>query len=66
MTAPADLTSPTGATRLYPIIGDPIKYVESPTRLSRTLHERGHDGICVPMQVPEDDLATHELLLVWR
>jgi len=25
-----------GATRLFPIIGDPIKYVESPMRLTRT------------------------------
>lgn len=43
---------PTGASRLYPIIGDPIKYVESPVWLTTTFSERGHDGICVPMQVP--------------
>jgi shikimate dehydrogenase len=47
-----------GATRLFPIIGDPIKYVESPMRLTRTFHERGYNGICVPMQVPADDLDT--------
>jgi shikimate dehydrogenase len=41
-----------GATRLFPIIGDPVKYVESPVRLTRTFAERGHNGICVPMQVP--------------
>jgi shikimate dehydrogenase len=58
MAEPSDLTHPTGATRLYPIIGDPIKYVESPTRLTRTLHARGHDGVCIPMQVPGDDLAS--------
>ena len=45
MAEPSDLTYPTGATRLYPILGDPIKYVESPTRLTRTLHARDHDGI---------------------
>ena len=45
-----------GATRLFPIIGDPIKYVESPMRLTRTFAERGYNGICVPMQVPADDL----------
>ena len=45
-----------GATRLFPIIGDPIKYVESPQRLTRTFAERGYNGICVPMQVPADDL----------
>ena len=50
------MSSPTGATRLFPIIGDPIKYVESPTRLTYTLHERDHDGICIPMQVSGDDL----------
>jgi shikimate dehydrogenase len=47
-----------GATRLFPIIGDPIKYVESPQRLTRTFEKRGYNGICVPMQVPEADLDT--------
>jgi shikimate dehydrogenase len=41
-----------GASGLFPIIGDPIKYVESPIWLTRTLGERGHNGICVPMQTP--------------
>ena len=45
-----------GATRLFPIIGDPIKYVESPQRLTRTFGERGYNGICVPVQVSTDDL----------
>ncbi|BAK33515.1 putative dehydrogenase [Microlunatus phosphovorus NM-1] len=45
-----------GATRLFPIIGDPIKYVESPVRLTRTFGERGYHGICVPMQVSAEDL----------
>ena len=45
-----------GATRLFPIIGDPIKYVESPMRLTRTFEDRGYNGICVPMQVAADDL----------
>jgi shikimate dehydrogenase len=47
-----------GASRLFPIIGDPIKYVESPRRLTRTFGERGYNGICVPMQVPEGHLGT--------
>ena len=47
-----------GAARLFPIIGDPIKYVESPMRLTRTFGERDYNGICVPMQVPADDLDT--------
>ena len=45
-----------GATRLFPIIGDPIKYVESPMRLTHTFQERDYNGICVPMQVGADDL----------
>ena len=40
-----------GTTRLFPIIGDPVKYAESPVRLTRTFGERGHNGVCIPMQV---------------
>jgi shikimate dehydrogenase len=46
-----------GATRLYPIIGDPITYAESPARMTRTFEQRGHDGICVPFQVPQNALG---------
>lgn len=49
-------SSPTGASRLFPIIGDPVKYVESPTWLTNTFAGRGHDALCVPMQVPEGAL----------
>lgn len=49
-------TPVSGASRLFPIIGDPIKYVESPVWLTNTLAERSHDGLCVPMQVPEGAL----------
>ncbi len=45
-----------GATRLYPIIGDPIEYVESPVRLTRTFAARGHNGVCVPIRVPAGKL----------
>jgi shikimate dehydrogenase len=45
-----------GATRLFPIIGDPIRYVESPLRLTRTFGARDYNGMCVPMQVPADDV----------
>ncbi len=41
-----------GATRLFPIIGDPVRYTESPARLTRSFGARGHDAVCVPMQVP--------------
>jgi shikimate dehydrogenase len=42
-----------GASRLFPIIGDPIRYVESPVWLTNTFAGRGRNGICVPMQVPD-------------
>lgn len=45
-----------GATRLFPIIGDPVKYVQSPVWLTRTFGERGHNGICIPMEVPDEAL----------
>jgi shikimate dehydrogenase len=45
-----------GETRLFPIIGDPIAYVESPDRFSRTLAEREFVGLCVPLHVPASRL----------
>jgi shikimate dehydrogenase len=45
-----------GTTRLYPIIGDPIRYVESPARLTRTFEEREQNAICVPLHVTSEDL----------
>jgi len=46
-----------GESRLFPIIGDPIKYAESPVRLTSTFAERGHNGVCIPMQVGGEGLA---------
>ena len=45
-----------GETRLFPIIGDPIIYVKIPPRLTKGLEARGHNGVCIPMQVPQADL----------
>lgn len=50
---PAQLT---GASRLVPIIGDPIKYVESPVRLTAEFADRGEQVVVVPMQVTADGL----------
>lgn len=47
-----------GETRLFPIIGDPIIYVKSPERLTSGFAARGHNGICVPMQVSEGNLES--------
>lgn len=45
-----------GETRLFPIIGEPIIYVQSVRRLTSGFEARGHNGICIPMQVRGDDL----------
>lgn len=47
-----------GETALYPILGDPIAYVKSPQRLTSGFEARGHNGICVPMQVRNGDLES--------
>ncbi len=55
-----------GETHLFPIIGDPIIYVKSPERLTSGFAARGHNGICIPMQVPEGALerVIHGLTLI--
>jgi shikimate dehydrogenase len=40
-----------GETRLFPILGDPIRYVQSPRRLTAGFASRGYNGLCCPMQV---------------
>jgi shikimate dehydrogenase len=47
-----------GETLLYPIIGDPIIFVKSPQELTAKFGERNHNGICVPMQVPDGGLKS--------
>jgi shikimate dehydrogenase len=47
-----------GETLLYPIIGDPIAFVKSPQRLTAELDARNHNGICVPMRVPDGELES--------
>ena len=46
-----------GETRLFPIIGDPIRYVKSPQRLTAGFAARGHNAVCIPALVPEAALA---------
>ncbi len=52
----AVLAGLSGETRLFPIIGDPIIFAKSPQRLTSGFDARGHNGICVPMQVPDGSL----------
>ncbi len=50
------IPAPTGATRLYVIVGDPIAQVRSPAGVTAAFAARGHDGILVPVQVAPVDL----------
>ncbi|MGL4637499.1 MAG: shikimate dehydrogenase family protein [Beijerinckiaceae bacterium] len=40
-----------GATRLFPVVGDPIAQVQSPAGVTRAFQERGLNAICIPMQI---------------
>ncbi|MEQ1649125.1 MAG: shikimate dehydrogenase [Hyphomicrobiaceae bacterium] len=46
-----------GATRLVPVVGDPIAQVKSPGGVTRAFEERGADLLCLPMQVSPVDWA---------
>jgi shikimate dehydrogenase len=47
-----------GATRFFPIVGDPVAQVKAPSGVTRAFEQRGIDAICVAMQVvPVDWLA---------
>ncbi|WP_298874747.1 shikimate dehydrogenase [uncultured Bradyrhizobium sp.] len=50
------IPAPSGATRLYVIVGEPIAQVRSPAGVSAEFAARGHDGILVPVQVATADL----------
>lgn len=50
------IPAPSGATRLYVIVGDPIAQVRSPAGVSAAFAARGHDGILMPVQVAPTDL----------
>ena len=44
-----------GATRLYPVVGDPIAQVKSPGGVTRAFEGHGADAICYPVQVGPSD-----------
>lgn len=48
---------PSGNTRLFPVIGDPIAQVRSPDAITRILIGRGLDAVVVPLHVGATDLA---------
>ena len=49
--------SPSGATRLHFIVGDPIAQVKSPAGVTQALRQRGHDAMVLPAHVAPSDLG---------
>ncbi|MFJ4131490.1 shikimate dehydrogenase family protein [Pseudomonas cyclaminis] len=47
----------TGTTRLYGLIGDPLKSAKSPMLLNTLFAEAQSDAICIPLEVGTGDLA---------
>ena len=49
--------SVTGSTRLYGLVGDPLRTAKSPQLLNQLFASQGVDAVCVPLMVPAGDLA---------
>jgi len=47
----------TGGTRIYGLIGDPLKNAKSPMLLNRLFAEAHADAVCIPLEVGTGDLA---------
>lgn len=47
-----------GATKLFPILGDPIAQVKSPAGISAEFHAMGHNALCIPLHVRPADFDT--------
>lgn len=61
------LSGLSGATRIVPIVGDPIAQVRSPAGVTAAFAARGLDIVCVPMQVaPADFPVFVALARAWR
>ena len=45
-----------GSTRLYGLVGDPLKSAKSPELLNRLFTEQGADAVCVPFVISANDL----------
>ena len=51
------IPAPSGATRLFVIIGDPIAQVRAPAGVSEAFVARGQDAILVPVQLAPADVS---------
>jgi len=47
----------TGTTRLYGLIGDPLKSAKSPMLLNKLFAEAQVDAVCIPLEIGAADLA---------
>jgi shikimate dehydrogenase len=50
--------SPTGATRLYAIVGNPMEQVMAPSLMNRLFVGRNVDALLVPIKAETSSLAT--------
>jgi shikimate dehydrogenase len=50
------IPSPTGATRLFAIIGHPVEQVQAPVLMNQLFLERGVDAVLVPISASPQDL----------
>jgi len=48
----------TGTTRLYALVGDPVRTAKSPGLLNQVFIAQGADAVCVPFCVKADDLPS--------
>ncbi len=56
-----------GATRIVPVVGDPIAQVRSPAGVTAAFATRGADIVCIPMQVAPVDFTTFiAMVRGWR
>lgn len=49
---------PSGSTRLFGVLGDPVAQVMAPTLMNELFAERNVDAVLVPIQVPREHLAS--------
>jgi shikimate dehydrogenase len=52
------MTAITGHTAIWGILADPIHHVKTPQALNAMMHERGIDGVMIPLHVGAGDLGT--------
>jgi shikimate dehydrogenase len=52
-----DIPSPTGTTRLYAVVGDPVEQVMAPALMNRLFAERNVDAVLVPVKAKPPSFA---------